>query len=179
MPGTQHDAHPIEKVVAPPEKVAELAVQDVARHEEQLVKLILFHDDRALRLLAAYVPVIVALVAAAVGLNQSDRLTIYTGFFIGGTAASFFVGCLCAYAAAWTVPIFLPGRKPQFWSWALEHEIDLRSTAQAYVGQSIQVIAHNERQCNRASLHLKKAYQCGIAALFVGAAIDWVIYWSR
>jgi hypothetical protein len=179
MPGTQHDVYPTEKVAPPAEKVLELAMQDAARHEEQLVKLILFHDDRALRLLAAYVPVIIALVAAAVALNQNDKLGIYTGFFIGGTAVSFFAGCLCAYAAAWTVPIFLPGRKPQFWDWALEHEIDLRSVAQAYVRQSIGVIEHNERQCNRASLHLKKAYQCGIAALFVGAAIDWVIYWSR
>jgi hypothetical protein len=179
MPGTPHDAYPTEIATPPPEKVAELAVQDVFRYEEQLVKLILFHDDRALRLLSVYVPVIVALVTAAVALNQNDKLTTFTGFFIGGTAASFFVGCLCAFAAAWTAPIYLPGRKPIFWNWALEHEIELRPTAAAYLNQSIDATTHNERHCNRASAHLKKAYQCGIAAPVVGAAIDWVIYWSK
>jgi hypothetical protein len=179
MPGTPHDAYPIEKATPPSDKVAELAMQDVFRYEEQLVKLILFHDDRALRLLSVYVPIIIALVTAAVALNQNDRLNIYTGFFIGGMVASFFFGCWCAFATAWTVPIFLPGRKPAFWDWALEHEIELRPTAAAYVNQSMIMTEHNEQHCNRASMYLKKAYQCGIAAPIVGAAIDWVIYWSK
>lgn len=182
MPGTPIDTSPITNVAplsATSDEVAKQAIQDTARYEEQLVKLILFHDDRALRVLSVYVPVIVALTTAAVALKQADKLTLYIGCMIGGTAACFFVGCLCAFAVVWTVPIYLPGRRPDFWHWATEHDIELRATAIAYVAQATDMTAHNECHSNNASRYLTKAYMCGIAAPFVGAATIWVVYWSR
>jgi hypothetical protein len=182
MPGTPIDTSPIATVAplsASSDEVAKQAIQDAARYEEQLVKLILFHDDRALRVLSVYVPVIVALTTAAVALNQVDKLTLYAGCMIGGTAICFFAGCLCAFSVVWTVPIYLPGRRPDFWKWATEHDIELRATAIAYVDQSAIMIANNESHSGNASRNLTKAYFCGIAAPFVGAAAIWMVYWSR
>ncbi|SNT05476.1 hypothetical protein SAMN05216374_2477 [Tardiphaga sp. OK246] len=182
MPGTPIDDSPIggtASLCATSDEVAKQAIQDAARYEEQLVKLILFHDDRALRVMSVYAPVIVALATAAVALNQTDKLSLYVGCMIGGTSASFFAGCLCAFSVIWTTPIYLPGRRPDFWNWATEHDVDLRSTAVAYVDQSKAMTAHNEARSNRASVRLSKAYICGMAAPFVGAATIWVVYWSR
>jgi hypothetical protein len=180
MPGTPIDAWPLpETPSASSDEVAKQALQDAARHEEQLVKLLLVHDDKALRVLSVYVPVIVALTTGAVALNQAGNLTLFVGLMIGGTATTLFFGCVCAIVVLWTKPIYLPSRKPLFWNWALEHNVDLRSTAIAYVAQSIDTVGHNERHSDRASGHLMKAYACGIAAPMVGAAIVWVVYSSR
>jgi hypothetical protein len=182
MPGTPIDAWPISDVAAlsaSADEVAKQAIQDVARHEEQVVKLILFHDDRALRVLSVYVPVVGALITAAIALYQAGKLTLFVGLMMGGTATSLLVGCLCAFAVVWTAPIYLPSRRPQFWHWALEHDVELRSAAIAYLNQSMAIVAHNERHSARASANLTKAYGCGIAAPIVGAAIVWVAYWSR
>jgi hypothetical protein len=182
MPGTPIDAWPISGTAAlsaSSDEVAKQAIQDVARHEEQVVKLILFHDDRALRVLSVYVPVIGALITAVIALHQAEKLTLFVGLMMGGTATSLLVGCFHAFAVVWTAPIYLPSRRPQFWQWAIEHDVELRLTAMAYVNQSISVVAHNERHSARASDYLTKAYTCGVAAPFVGAAIVWIVYWSR
>jgi hypothetical protein len=178
MPGTPVDAWPISEVIEMDE-VAKQAIQDLARHEEQLVKLILFHDDRALRVLSLYVPIILALTAAAIATYQANKLTLLVGCMIGGTTASFLTGCFCAIAVLWTVPIYLPSRRPDFWNWALEHQVELRSTAAAYVKQSMEVVAHNEGKSLRASGYLTKAYICGVTAPLVGGAVVWVVYWSQ
>jgi hypothetical protein len=180
MPGTPVDAWPIDFTLsATVDEVAKQAIQDVARHEEQVVKLILFHDDRALRVLSVYVPVIGALIAGTIALHQTDKLTFLIGLMIGGTAGSLLAGCLCAFAALWNSPIYLPSRKPVFWQWAIDHDVDLRAVASAYVRQSIDMVSHNETLSGEASANLTKAYICGIAAPIVGAALVWVFYWSN
>lgn len=182
MPGTPIDTSLAseETAVNPTsDEVAKQAIQDAARHEEQIVRLILFHDDRALRLLAVYLPVVGALITAAIALYQAGKLTLFVGLMMGGVAGSLLVGCLYAFAAAWTAPIHLASRRPLFWDWALKHDIDLRSTAMAYVKQSVETVEHNIRHSGRASGMLKSAYVCGIAAPFVGAALVWMAYWSR
>jgi hypothetical protein len=181
MPGTQIDAWPIPEDVptnTTSDEVAKQAIQDVARHEEQMVKLILFHDDRALRVLSVFVPVIGVLIAGSIALYQGSKLAPLLGFMIGGTASTFFVGCLFAFAALWNGPIYLPSRKPAFWQWAIHYDVELRTVAKEYVNQSIQMVAHNERHSARASANLTMAYICGIAAPLVGAAMVWVVYWS-
>jgi hypothetical protein len=181
MPGTPHNLWP--NAPDPPnataDEVAKQAIADVARHEEQIVKLILFHDDRALRVLSVYVPVIGVLIAGSIALYQASKMTPFIGLMIGGTGVSLFAGCLCAFAALWNSPIYLPARKPAFWKWAIDYDVDLRSVASAYVDQSIGMVAHNSKLSGEASTNLTKAYICGIAAPLVGAAIVWVVHWSK
>lgn len=181
MPGTPIDAwrSPEEAPSLTADEVAKQAMQDAARHEEQIVKLILFHDDRALRLLAVYVPVVGALITAGIALYQNGKLTLFAGLMMAGVGGSLVVGCFYAFATAWTAFIYMPSRRPLFWDWALEHDVDLRSTARAYIKESIETVEHNLRHSARASARLKRAYQCGIAAPFVGAAIVWIVYWSQ
>ncbi|MEY9885629.1 hypothetical protein ABIA43_007163 [Bradyrhizobium sp. USDA 328] len=180
MPGTPNNQWPqVEGITATADEVAKQAIQDVARHEEQLVKLIFFHDDRALRVLAVYVPILGVLIAGTIALYQASKLTLFLTLMIGGTGAGLLVGCVCAFAALWNAPIYLPSRKPPFWQWALKHDVELRAVAMAYVDQSETIVAHNERHSARASGYLTKAYTCGVAAPFAGAALVWMAYWSR
>ncbi|MFB6451849.1 hypothetical protein [Bradyrhizobium tunisiense] len=180
MPGTPDNQWPqFEGMSATADEVAKQAIQDVARHEEQLVKLIFFHDDRALRVIAVYGPLLGVLMAGTIALYQAGKLTLFLGLMIGGTGVSFMVGFLCAFAALWNAPIYLPSRKPPFWQWALKHDVELREVAMAYVEQSAAMVIHNERHSLRASGYLTKAYTCGVAAPFAGAALVWMAYWSR
>jgi hypothetical protein len=180
MPGTPIDSSPVANGVTPSasDEVAKLAIQDVVRYQEQLSKLIFFHDEKGHKVLSIYVTIIAAIVTGAFALNQIGQFGLYTKLFLGSTAISFLFGCVFAYTTAWTAPIFIPGRKPDFWIWALENEQDLRETATAYLDQSIETVRFNEALSNRSSRRLEKAYTCGIAAPFAGAAAVWLAYWG-
>jgi hypothetical protein len=170
---------PIATRTTPPDKVPETAIQDIARYQEQLLKMILHHDDRALRVLSLYVTVLGALVTAAFGLHQAHALSAYAGILMGGTALSLGVGCAFAYRAAWTARIFLPGRKSDFWNWALEYEQDIREAALAYAAQAVDIVTNNERVADRAATNLARAHVCGVAAPFIGTACAVFAYLAR
>jgi hypothetical protein len=175
----QQTEQPAALATAPPDKVPEAAIQDLARYQEQLLKMILHHDDRALRVLSLYVTILGALVTAAFGLKQSAALSVYAGIIMCGAALSLLVGCSFAYRAAWTARIYLPGRKSDFWTWALENQQDIRETALAYAQQAVEIVTHNERLADRAATCLAKAHLCGIAAPFVGTAMGLFAYLAR
>lgn len=177
-PGT---AATVENPVEPvsPDKTCEMAVQDIARYQEQLLKMILHHDDRALRVLSLYVTVIGAFVPAAFALHQAEIFGPYVKITMFFAAVSLFVGIFFAYRAGWTARIYLPGRKSDFWAWAIENEQDTKETALAYVKQAVEIIEHNERVADRAANRLARAYLCGVAAPFVGTAIALFAYCAR
>jgi len=160
------------------QKVSEIAIPDIARYQEQLLRMILHHDDRALRVLSLYVTVIGALVTAFFALRQAQILTSYVVVTMVAAGLSLLIGCVLSYRAAWTARIYLPGRKPDFWIWAIENEQDIRATALAYAMQAREIISHNENVADRAANRLTKAYIAGLAAPIVGAASAWVFYWS-
>jgi hypothetical protein len=162
-----------------PEKVPEVAIHDIARYQEQLLKIIVHHDDRALRVLSLYVTVLGALVTASFGLYQAHAWSAYVVILIVVASLSLMLGCWFAYRAAWTAIIYLPGRKPDFWNWALEYDQDMRATALAYAKQAAEVISHNERIADRAANCLARAHMCGIAAPFVGTACAAFAYAAR
>jgi hypothetical protein len=140
--------------------------------------MILHHDDRALRVLSLYVTVLGALVTVLFALKQAQILTAYFVIPIVAAASALVAGCAFAYRAGWTARIFLPGRKPDFWIWAIENEQNIREAALAYARQAADIIAHNERVADRAANRLAKAYFCGLAAPAIAAAAAWLYYWS-
>ena len=160
------------------DKAAEISIPDIAKYQEQLLRMILHHDDRALRVLSLYVTVLGALVTALFALKQAQILTAYFIIPIVAAASALAVGCAFAYRAGWTARIFLPGRKPDFWIWAIENEQNVREAALAYARQAAETIAHNERVADRAANRLAKAYFCGLAAPAIAAAAAWLYYWS-
>lgn len=187
MPGTPTDtmaeisglAASDSKTSLSSDKVAEIAIQDIVRYQEQLLKLIFFHDEKGHKVLSIYVTVIAATVTAGFGLNQLGKLTIFIELFLGAAIVSLLAGCVFAYLTAWTTPIFLPARKPDFWMWALENEQTVRETTWAYLTQSEAIIQSNAAISNRSSERLQNAYICGLAAPVVGAAIVWLAYWGK
>lgn len=181
MPGTPIDDSAIESdapLNASSEEVAKLAIQDVARYQDQLSKLIFFHDEKGHKILTIYVSVLAAIVTATFALNQINKLGAYAQLFLGGSAASLLVGCTFAYLTARTAPIYIPGRKPDFWLWALENNQTVHETIVAYLNQAADINLFNERLSNRSARRLQKAYACGFAAPGVGAAAVWLAYWG-
>jgi hypothetical protein len=180
MPGTPINPTPSPNM--PPavslDKVSEISIPDIARYQEQLLKMILHHDDRALRVLSLYVTVLGALVTALFALKQAQIITAYFVIPIAAAASALAAGCAFAYRAGWTARIFLPGRKPDFWIWAIENEQNVQEAALAYARQAADTIAHNERVADRAANHLGKAYFFGLAAPAMAAAAIWLYYWS-
>ena len=178
MPGTPNDIYT--PASAPPtnDKLAEIALQDVIRYQEHLVKLIFLHDEKGHKVLSIYVTVLAAAVTASFALGQLGVLTLYLKIFLMGAAASLLVGCIWAYLAAWTAPIYLPGRKPDFWLWALEYENTITETVAAYLIESQAIIKFNEKLSDRSSSRLGHAYACGLAAAPIGAAAVWLTYWG-
>jgi hypothetical protein len=182
MPGTP--INPTSSPSTPPtdrvslDKVAEMSIPDIARYQEQLLRMILHHDDRALRVLSLYVTVLGALVTALFALKQAQILTAYFLIPIFAAASALAVGCAFAYRAGWTARIFLPGRKPDFWIWAIENGQNVQEAALAYARQAADTTAHNEGVADRAASRLAKAYFCGLAAPAIAAAAAWLYYWS-
>ncbi|RYX88241.1 MAG: hypothetical protein EON84_17115 [Bradyrhizobiaceae bacterium] len=178
MPGTPSDISPPPPLFAPSEKVAEIALQDVVRYQEHLLKLIQFHDEKSHKVLAVYISILAAVTTISFGLNQIGQLSLFLKCFLGGSALSVLLGCAWAYTAAWTAEVYLPGRKPDFWFWALRNEQDVRETVTAYLNQSEAMIAVNEAVSTRSSTRMTRAYLCGLAAPFVGASAVWLAYWG-
>lgn len=170
---------PVAATTPPPDKVPETAIQDIARYQEQLLKMILHHDDRALRVLSLYVTVLGALVTSAFALKQAQALSAYATILMGATALSLIIGCSFAYRAGGTARIYLPGRKPDFWTWAMDYEQNAQEAARAYATQAVDIIAQNERVADRAATNLGRALLCGVAAPFVGTASALFAYAAR
>lgn len=161
------------------EKVPELALQDVARYQEQLFRLLLHHDDRALRTLSLYLTVIGALATVSLALNQGKLFGPYVAIFLAAAALSLLVGCGCAYTAVRPAQIYLAGRKPDFWQWAVDNEQTQRETASAYLNQAAATIVFNEKISGEAAYWLGRSHLCGIAAPFIGVACALFAYVSR
>lgn len=181
MPGTPITANTSLSAVPTTfsDKVSDSAIPDIARYQEQLLIMILHHDDRALKVLSLYVTVLGALVTAILALRQAGILTAYLLIMIVGAALTLAIGCVFAYRAAWTARIYLPGRKPDFWMWAIQNNLDIRETASAYAEQAVDIIEQNERVADRAANRLTRAYVCGLAAPMTGAAAVWIFFWSQ
>jgi hypothetical protein len=160
------------------DKVSEIAIQDVVRYQEQLLKLIFFHDEKGHKVLSVYVTVIAAMVTAAFALNQINKLGLYAELFLGGNILSLLFGCVFAYLTAWTAPIYTAGRKPDFWMWAIENEQSVREMTVAYLNQSSEIIASNTALSERSARRLQKAYIRGLAAPLTGATAVWLAYWG-
>ncbi|SRR6266498_2788471 len=164
---------------AEPDKLPDVALQDTVRYQEHLFRLMLHHDDRALRVLSIYGAIIGALLTAGFALNQAKALGLYTLIFMVATGGTLAIGCAFAAYAGWSADIFLPGRKPDFWKWALENRQNVRSTVTAYVDQAAESIAQNERIANAAAKSLGRSYLCGVLAPLVGVIVPFLAYAAR
>lgn len=145
------------------------AIKDVTTFQECLLGLMHHNDDKAIRILGIYLATIGAVVTAGFALNAAKLLSpALTGFLIGGGIA-LLGGCLFAYAAAWRAEIYLAGRKPDFWRWAVDNDLTPEDVLPYYLDQAEACIEHNERLNRRSARMLSKSYLCGVSAPLVGA----------
>lgn len=153
-----------------PMEYTKLALEDVVRFQSQQVDLLHRGDTKAMRLMALYIAVAGALTTQTISLHYGNASPVESIYFLGGTAAVLMLGAYFALRALWVVPIYLAGRKPDFWLWVLEYDISSEKAIRAYIEQAQQSIEHNERANNSASKLMRRAYICGPLSLLFGAA---------
>lgn len=155
------------------------AIEDVTRYQECLLGLLRHNDDKGLRLLGIYLAAIAAIVTAGFALMSISLLTPALAGFLVGTAASLGFGCIFAYVAAWRADIYLPGRRPDFWRWAIDNKVNVRHALSYYLDQADICITHNDRINKRAARMLSRGYLCGLSAPWVGGAVALVVTLTR
>jgi hypothetical protein len=76
------------------QKVSETAIPDIARYQEQLLRMILHHDDRALRVPSLYVTALGALVTTLFAMNQARLITPNIVALISGASLTLMMDVL-------------------------------------------------------------------------------------
>jgi hypothetical protein len=154
-------------------KVPELALQDTVRYQEQLLRLIIHNDDRAFRLISFSVALMGVLLSAYA---LTKPLGFYVPLFMGTVALCSFAGCLFAHAALAPADIYLPGNRPDFWQWALNHRQDVAAVTKAYLEGAAQTIVKNQSITERAAKLLWRSSLCIILSPAIGIAVTLIAY---
>lgn len=154
--------------------IEKLAIDDARQRHKALIDLVLSTDRQAMTLFSFCGSICAAsgsgMVAIAFGSSNVPSsagvvlLVICVGFAIAATL------CLQVMKLA---PIFLPGRDPDFWEWAIDNNMDGAEIAKAYLASIAKRIEEN-RSVNRAmAMNLNRARQMVLgtclAAPFSGA----------
>jgi hypothetical protein len=144
-----------------------LALDDVRARQIALLQLIYFTDQQAIGLLRLYVTVgVAAATAASAGFSGNSSITMAAAVALSVVALLLLIGCLYCYRAMATAKIGLPGKGPEFWTWALDHpDVNLSYVVSQYLEQT-RAILEQDRDTNRVTANaLKRAKQLGAAAL--------------
>lgn len=152
-------------------------IEDIRVRQAALVTLIYATDTQALSLLRLFTTLAVATASgtvAAIASGSKYSLALFTAF---GTSTAILVAgvflCLSALEAA---RISLPGRKTDFWQWAVKHKIKKSKILDAYLLDAETQYKSNQKLNRETATTLKWAKRCAAAApilaLLAGAAVS-------
>jgi len=155
-------------------------IEDARARHGALVALIYATDTQALSLLRLFTTLAVATGSGAIAAFASASIYSLPIAASLGTATIIFVAgaslCLAALKAA---RISLPGRKADFWKWAVNPKIKKTNVLSAYLSEAEIQYVRNQRLNATTSKALKWAKRCTAAApafaLLAGAA---AIFWK-
>lgn len=156
-------------------------IEDARARHAALVQVIQFIDRQATALMRLYVMIGIASASgAAAGLAAQSLIPRPAGFAFAGAVVISVVGAaMCMRANLMPSDISLPGRGPEFWQWALQHEASGRVVLDAYLSNLA------ERTERNRTLNVKVARALSWAKRFsllyppasLGAGLA-AIYWS-
>jgi len=158
-----------------------IAVEDARARQTALVQLMYFLDTQAMNFLRTYITIEAAVVSAiVVAISNAWPFKVELLGSLFGLFGSILVGSFFCFRTMRTVTIILPGRGPEFWTWALDKEISHDEVALAYL-QSLEGSINENRRINEASSkELDRARFCGLLSPFIalgGALIASACYW--
>lgn len=151
-------------------------IEDARARHAAVVALIYTTDTQAMALLRLYVTLgIAAASGAAAGFGASAAITRPAAWALVVGAVIFVIGAGLCLRALRSAAINLPGRKPDFWEWAMLPNIDRAAVLAAYL-DNLKVKGIANDRCNASSATaLKWAKRCGavapLGALLAAAAV--------
>jgi len=155
-----------------------IVLDDVRARNLALHNLILYNDRQAMDLFRLYVTIAVAGAAAALaGLFRDDELLRFMRWGVGAATIMLAIGAgLCLHAMA-QVELGLPGRKAEFWQWALREDVPQEAAVAAYLDQSRAAEEKNYKINSAASDIYRYAKWAGVAAPIIGLVVGAVAVW--
>lgn len=103
------------------------AMNDVRERHKAVVTLLADNDKQALSFLQVYVALAGAAISggAAIVLPKSTEIPLQLGYGLLGFGVTLVIGAILCLAAVWPSDVNLPGRKADFWLWAMESDPNL------------------------------------------------------
>lgn len=158
-------------------------IEDVRLRHAGVVALIMAMDTRAMALLRVYVTIAVAAAAGSVGLllSPTPSLPAPVGWALLAVVICLGVGSYLCFRVMRTTPISIPGRKADFWLWALRPDVTVAIALQAYLDnvqlksdQNDALNAQMTRTFNRAKLAGMLSPVAAVLAGFAAAGHEWI-----
>jgi hypothetical protein len=147
----------------------QFACNDARIRNAAIVDLIHQGDRAALALLQFYVAVASAAISAAAAIFFTTApIPKAYGCTLIGIAVPLMAGALCCFVSMWGADIHLPGRKADFWLWAMKPEVEAKAAYAAYLDRLLEGQATNTALNRRMAKWLDYAKRCGVLAPFVG-----------
>lgn len=162
------------------EDIKKLAIDDARQRQKALFDLILATDRQAMTFFGFCISIAAASVAGFVASWSPDSripapaasalLVIFLGFG--------FAGFLCLRVMK-SAPIGLPGRKAEFWKWALATEANGEASALAYVDAVEVTYSENAKNNRRMARLLEQARLSVIAACALAPFVGLLVHWRH
>ena len=154
-------------------------IEDARTRHAAVVALMYVTDTQAMSLLRLYVTLGIATASAtAAGFGPSAMFARPVAWALAVGAIIFMIGAAFCLRALRPSKINLPGRKAEFWTWAMLPNVERDTVLAAYLDNLQEKGAMNDGCNARAADALKWAKRCGaiapLGALLLGAtALCW------
>jgi hypothetical protein len=147
----------------------QFACNDARVRNAAIVDLIHQGDRHALALLQFYIAVASAAIsaAAAIFVTAAPIPKVFAWAPIG-IAVPLVVGAYCCFVSMWSADIHLPGRKADFWLWAMRPDVETKAVYQAYLDRLVEGQATNTALNKQMAKWLDYAKRCGVLAPALG-----------
>lgn len=143
-------------------------IEDVRARHAAVVALMYATDSQAMALLRLYVTLgIAAASGAAAGFGEAAPITRPLAWALAVAAIIVVIGAVYCLRALRSARISLPGRKADFWQWALSPGIDRARVLIEYLKNAEEKGAANDRLNKETATALSWAKLCGALAPLV------------
>lgn len=155
------------------------AADDARRYLQSQVDLMHANDRQAIALLQLFVALAVATLSgsAAILLGTGPALPRPLGFGLGMFGTQIALAAVCCFVVLWPADWRLPGREPEFWDWAEDHQRRPEDLLRTYLRGVKTSAALNAAVTRRVSRFMLAGKFLGSTAPLVGLGVG-LLSWS-
>lgn len=157
-----------------------LALDDVRQRQKSLFDLILSTDRQAMTFFGFCVSICIASgTGAATALMTESKIPTGAGAALVCVSVGFLIAGFYCLETMKTVDIGLPGRRSEFWEWALKFNDENDSSVSEYIKEAGRIYDRNSATSDSMAKSLGNAKRAaGIALLLAAPAGLAVEYWA-